>query len=269
MNSEQEKINAAWSRGAKHYNDIIDDEMNSFRPTAWKKQILGNAPDSDRLKVLDCGCGPGFFSLILAEEGHEVCAVDGSEEMVKFARLRAEQEGLSISFSVADCHELPFGDNSFDLIVSRNVTHALRDHKAVYSQWLRVLKPGGILQIFDANWHLSRPGGRFYEESRERRKKCLEIYGDDFSGRRKSSDDLDKDDESSRSEATVWEHVLKDKFRPDWDMGLLEGIGFSDVTCDRDVSEKLWDDKEKLIYGNTPMFMIRGVKDFASCERKK
>ena len=34
------------------------------------------------------------------------------------------------------------------------MTHALREHKTVYAQWLRVLKPEGILLIFDANWHL-------------------------------------------------------------------------------------------------------------------
>lgn len=261
MDKNQEKINAQWSRGAENYNNIINNELNSFRSAAWKKQILENAPARNRLEVLDCGCGPGFFSMILAEEGHHVSAIDGSDEMMKYAKLRTQQTGLDIDFYIMDCHELTFADNSFDLIVSRNVTHALRKHIVVYKQWLRVLKPRGVLLIFDANWHLSRPGGQFYEESETRRRKCLEIYGDDFSGHNKSQ--KDGANVSDYTESSVWEHTLKDKFRPDWDLGLLEGLGFVELTYDRDITEKLWDDKEKLIYGHTPMFMIRGEK---SCE---
>ena len=55
------------------------------------------------------------------------------------------------------------------------------------------------------------------------------------------------------------DHPLGLLKRPDFDIGVLRGVGFDDVTYDRDITEELWDDKEKLIFGNTPMFMIRAV----------
>ena len=48
--------------------------------------------------------------------------------------------------------------------------------------------------------------------------------------------------------------------RPDWDVALLERVGYRNIAFDRNIIEELWDDKEKLIYGATPMFMIRAVK---------
>ena len=180
--------------------------------------------------------------------------------MMKYARERAEKYNLDIKFQIMDCHELEYDDDMFDLVISRNVTHALRHHYIVYNQWKRVLKPNGILLIFDANWHLTRPGGPFYEESKKRHIECLEKYGVDFSGHRKKPDDIRKKTQSELEEESMWNHILKDKFRPDWDVGLLEGIGFKEVTYERNIIEKLWDDKEKLIYGNTPMFMIKAIK---------
>ncbi|SPZ01220.1 methyltransferase [Proteus mirabilis] len=50
--------------------------------------------------------------------------------------------------------DLPFGDEQFDLVVSRNVTWNLKSPCEAYQEWFRVLKPGGSLINFDANWYL-------------------------------------------------------------------------------------------------------------------
>ena len=44
--------------------------------------------------------------------------------------------------------------------------------------------------------------------------------------------------------------------RPDYDVGVLQAVGFRKIRTDRNIIEHLWDDKEKLIYGSTPMFEI-------------
>ena len=64
-----------------------------------------------------------------------------------------------------------------------------------------------------------------------------------------------------KNERTVGGHVLGNKRSPDWDMGLLEGIGYKKISCERSIIEEMWDEKEKLLYGNTPMFMIRAEKE--------
>ena len=68
--------------------------------------------------------------------------------MLEKARRNVADSGVAADIQKMDCHQLAFADASFDLVVSRNVTHALRDHRRVYTEWLRVLKPGGVLLIF-------------------------------------------------------------------------------------------------------------------------
>lgn len=91
----------------------------------------------------------------------------------------------------------------------------------------------------------------------------MKKFGSDFSGNVYDGNEealLERFKKHSPDENDVWDNVLKDKIRPDWDAGLLHGMGFANVEYDRNIIEDLWDDKEKLIYGNTPMFMIRAEK---------
>lgn len=250
----QEEINESWTESSKNYSWIIDNEIESFRKEKWQKKILGQIDrEAENLQVLDTGCGPGFFSIILSMKKCSVTGIDGSEGMLREAREKASRYGVTPRFMEMDCHELKFEDNQFDLIVSRNVTHALRNHKQVYSEWLRVLKPGGVLLIFDANWHLPICDPKLREESIRRFQACTEKYGDAFN---KYTENKDEHFEEEITE----EHLLGDQIRPDWDMGLLQGVGFSDITCERNIIDEMWDEKEILLYGHTPMFMIRAVK---------
>lgn len=248
---ERRKIDEEWTASSDNYCRIVNDELNSFRAEAWTGKILGNAPPKQYLDILDAGCGPGFFSILLSRAGHRVIGLDGAEGMLNHACANAKKLGASPIFMHGDCHELPFADNSFDLIVSRNVTHALRDHRQVYAQWQRVLRPGGILLIFDANWHLMNTDPDIRAEFTRREEKCFEIYGSNFSGK-----DKREADECEIKRA----HRLGTVMRPDWDVPLLKNVGFENITFERDIIDGLWDDKEKLIYGATPMFMIFAQK---------
>ena len=144
---DQKEIDRYWSDGAENYSWIIDDELNSFRVEKWREKILGNISSVRNPKILDAGCGPGFFTILLNQAGVETIGVDGAEKMLQEARAKALQAGLVPEFRRMDCHRLDFADNTFDAVISRNLTHTLRDHKQVYKEWLRVLKPGGTLFI--------------------------------------------------------------------------------------------------------------------------
>jgi ubiquinone/menaquinone biosynthesis C-methylase UbiE len=151
MDPEQEKINAYWSEDSDNYDRIIQDELASFRAEAWMKRIREQTGGKAPLRALDCGCGPGFFTILLARAGHRVTGIDGAGGMLEKARRNAAEQGVRAEILEMDCHELSFAGDTFDLVISRNVAHALRDRRRVYAQWLRVLKPGGVLLIFDAN----------------------------------------------------------------------------------------------------------------------
>ncbi|MBR6114184.1 MAG: class I SAM-dependent methyltransferase [Oscillospiraceae bacterium] len=255
MNEEQQKINAHWTKGSENYDRIIHDELKSFRMEGWQRLIAEQVGSRPGLDVLDCGCGPAFFTIILSKAGYRVTGIDAAEGMLEKARKNTAEYGVDAQILEMDCHEPAFPDDSFDLVVSRNVTHALRDHVRAYSEWLRVLRPGGTLLIFDANWHLAMSSEAWFRESMEREKKCIELYGSDFSGNTTFDEER-----SRRAYESERHHRLGDLRRPDWDCGLLTALGYRDITYDRDITGPLWDDKEKLIYGHTPMFMIRARK---------
>lgn len=244
----QRQINSTWSRGSDNYSSIIDDELASFRVEGWRRQILDNAPKKPMLDILDAGCGPGFFSIILSQIGHRVTGLDGADGMLNHAAAKAEAHGAAPLFLKGDCHHLPFADQSFDLVISRNVTHTLRDNEQVYAEWKRVLRPGGVLLIFDANWHLSTTDSECLTDFRKREDECFARYGTNFNqGKREAR-------------AHCGTHRLGTTRRPAWDLEILEKLGYSQVTAEEDITGDLWDEKEKLLYGGTPMFMIRAER---------
>ena len=80
-------------------------------------------------------------------------AIDYTEEMLKKAKNNAGILADKIEWYQMDAQALRFADNTFDMIVSRNVTWNLEHPDRAYYEWMRVLKPGGVLLNFDANWY--------------------------------------------------------------------------------------------------------------------
>ena len=253
MQTHQE-ISAYWSTRAENHNNYVNHEFPTRRSQAWLEQILSQVPEQRPLRVLDAGCGPGFFSILLSKAGHAVTGVDGASEMLRHARENAAKQGASPEFLQMDCCHLDFPDSTFDLVLSRNLTHILTDHRQAYGEWRRVLKPGGELLIFDANWHLPYVEGPVRQEAIWREAECFRLYGSNFSG-----GDCPYEYIGSGLRPECYE-ALGDLRRPDFDVGVLLGLGYRDVTFARDITEKLWSEKEQLMYRATPLFQIRAVK---------
>jgi ubiquinone/menaquinone biosynthesis C-methylase UbiE len=160
----QHIIEAYWSAAASRFSKMIQRDLESKHRYIWLQNILKNAPKNTGMDVLDVGTGPGFFSIILSEAGNRVTGIDCSGEMLKEARKNADASGVNPLLLKMDSHILGFPDNSFDLVVSRDVTWTLYDPVKAYKEWKRVLRPGGRILIFDANY------GRY----------CLEYIGKMF-----------------------------------------------------------------------------------------
>lgn len=249
----QEQINETWTIRSDNYNKYVCEELLTDRPEKWIALIEENAPKDRPLRVLDLGCGPGFFSVILSRAGHQVTGIDGSERMLFHARENAERMGVNPVLIEGDFGKLPFPDESFDLLISRNVTHTIREHLKVYGEWGRVLRPGGVLLIFDANWHLPYQPGPVREEAIRREREGLKVYGKGFT--------YDGSYEYIDSELDLIEYrVFGSAQRPDFDVGVLRQLPFGDVSFNRDVTQELWSEKEKLMYGATPLYMLRAVR---------
>ena len=63
----QEQINEDWSVRSDNYNRYVEEEFTTERPAKWLERIEKYAPEGHPLKILDAGCGPGFFSVLLSD----------------------------------------------------------------------------------------------------------------------------------------------------------------------------------------------------------
>ena len=247
----QQKIEKHWNSSADNYGSIIRRELDSFRRKAWAKKITENAPDKPNLSVLDIGTGPGFFPIVLGELGHNVMAIDCTENMLEKAKKLAQSEDITADFLKMDSHALSFEDNTFDLLINRNVTWTLYDPEKAYKEWYRVLKQGGRLLIFDANWLLGYYREDIRKQNQENEKLFHEKYGSPW------------ETGGHGDESHILSLPMGKVDRPEWDKQYLEKIGFQ-VTYEKSVIDELWGEDEKLIYGATPMFMIVAEKPLSS-----
>ena len=106
------------------------------------------------MHVLDCGCGPGGLSVQLAARvaPGQVVGLDRHGSQFELGRERARREGVdNIRFETGDVCRLPFDDGSFDAVFAHAVFYHLPDPGLAIAEAFRVLKPGGVLAIRDAD----------------------------------------------------------------------------------------------------------------------
>lgn len=99
----------------------------------------------DGIRILDVGCGTGYFTRILTQGGEAVSAVglDQEEAFIRYARDAAAH--LPVEFVLGDALKLPFEDDSFDLVVSHTFFTSISDPEKAMAEMKRVLKPGGMI----------------------------------------------------------------------------------------------------------------------------
>ena len=101
-------------------------------------------------RVLDVGCGTGYTAYEIAKTyGSRVTGVDLANNMVKVAQKRARKGKLEhrVDFRVASAYELPFNDDTFDVVILEAVFVALDDKTAALEEIVRVLRLGGTLAL--------------------------------------------------------------------------------------------------------------------------
>lgn len=98
-----------------------------------------------KLHVLDAGCGEGLPALVFAAQGCSVMGVDiENESLEKASQLLAKTPfAQQIAFQKGDLLQLPFIDETFDLVWTSYVLHHVADKLAAVRELQRVLKPGG------------------------------------------------------------------------------------------------------------------------------
>lgn len=246
-----------WSGRASGYSDVNKAELKGCQHENWKRFITSKIskqfPGKPRseIRVLDIGAGPGFLSIVLTEAGYTVTAADYTQAMLDQARENAGPLAPRIHFVRENAMDLSFPNAGFDVVLSRNLTWNLPDPEQAYREWLRVLKPDGLMMVFDANWYAYL----FNDDLRD-------AYNCDRDAVANSGiEDYNIGENFDVMETIAKKMPLSPIQRPKWDIDTLRGLGAAAVTAEENVGEILYSEEEKLNYRSTPMFCVSAVKE--------
>lgn len=266
----KEKITGYWTKRAESFSNLRQGELHSNKYQRWEEEIKSQLPAGKPLKILDVGCGAGFFTIILARAGHQVTGIDLTAAMIEDARrlsfielgenppkgggLTEAAPGLrqvpeaqrgetllqagTIDFQVMDAEKLTFAEAVFDVVISRNLTWNLPHPARAYAEWLRVLKPGGLLLNYDAEYAKDH-----HEHIRDNAHANI--------------------DPALLQECHQLYHMLDISLvkRPDWDEQVLKQLLCSKVEVAADIGRAIYREKDEFNI-TTPMFRIRALKNF-------
>jgi len=98
-------------------------------------------------RVLDLACGSGNAAIPAAERGAEVTACDLTPELLDAGSRLAAARGVEVSWREADAESLPFGDDSFDVVLSCVGVMFAPHHGACADELVRVCRPGGTIGL--------------------------------------------------------------------------------------------------------------------------
>ena len=244
-----------WTGRAASYSEVNQLELATEQRRKWSDclhaEIARQFPNSasEFLRVLEVGTGPGFFAILLREIGYDVTAIDLTPAMLVEAKKNAGEFAGKICWMEMNAEALDFADASFDVVVSRNLTWNLPHPDKAYAEWTRVLKPGGLLLNFDANW-----------------------YAYLFDDEAQAAYDRDR---ANSAEQGVWDQNVGENFdvmediarrvplsnirRPEWDLALLQGLGLH-AEADGQIWQCVWSEEERLNFSSTPLFLVRAKK---------
>lgn len=234
METIKREMTAYWARRVGKFSGLRQRELAGEKRGEWLAELERYLPGGRALRILDIGTGTGFFAFLLAERGHRVTGIDLTPEMIAEAERLAKALGLSAEFFVMDAEAPAFPPRSFDAVVTRKLTWTLPHLPEAYRRWHELLKPGGVLVNFDADY-------------------CREDAAAPLPAHHAHQDvDAGLMQAYARMKARL--RPLQ-RPRPDWDMKLLREAGFYGVTVDTGVWQRVYSVQDEF-YDPTPGFAI-------------
>lgn len=143
-----DRIREFWEADAETYDRSPSHAVSDpVEAAAWRAALARNLPPPPA-RVLDAGAGTGAMTLLLAEMGYAVTALDLSEAMLERARGKARQRRLEdVDFVVGRADQPPAGP--FDAVVERNMLWTNPEPARTLEAWLEVTRDGGTLLLLE------------------------------------------------------------------------------------------------------------------------
>ena len=129
-------------------------EAYAFNPTIvdpdWAQRLVYNVAPTGQERLLEVATGPGYVAMAFAPHVREVVGVDLTDAPLAIAEKTRQERNLeNVRFQKGDANQLPFDDNTFDLVVCRLAVHHFADPKWVIDEMARVCRPGGKVAVED------------------------------------------------------------------------------------------------------------------------
>ncbi len=145
----RDEIRRWWDEDAGVYDSVPNHALSDpVEAAAWRAALLRLLPPPGS-RILDAGAGTGAISILLAQLGYRVTALDLSEGMLSQARRKAAERGLDVEFVAGPVEEPPPGP--FQAVVERHVLWTTLDPRGVLAGW-RAAAPGGRLVLLEGLW---------------------------------------------------------------------------------------------------------------------
>lgn len=234
MEEIKQRMTGYWTERVPTFSELRMKEFSSKMRRRWMTEFEKYIPMNTPLKILDLGTGTGFFCFLLGAEGHRTTGIDLTAEMIAEAKRTAEILGIPAEFAVMDAENPTFAPGSFDVLVTRNLTWGLPHLETAYRNWHSLLKPGGLLINFDADY-------------------CREKNDTPLPENHAHKGIPDH----MKQEYEAFKEALKpvQQPRPQWDTELLKKAGFHDISVDEEVYKRIYAEFDEF-YNPTPIFTI-------------
>ena len=235
------RVTHYWSNRADSFEQQRLREFDSEKRERWLAELRRYLPQGKTLHILDVGTGTGFFACLLAAEGHNTTGIDLTPNMIEHAKHMAAVLRLDAQFQLMDAEEPDFEPESFDVLVTRNLTWTLPHIEKAYREWYRILKPGGILINFDADYCAALENEDEHDLPANHAHKLV-------------PDCMMQENDSITMEIGAYHGP-----RPQWDVQLLIEAGFERVSVDTGVYRRIYAEIDEF-FNPTPIFTIAAFK---------
>ena len=262
----QERINNYWSKRAEEFSHFRLLDLAGPQRDVWLDIFREHLPRREgTIRALDTGTGAGFFAFLLAHLGCETTGIDYSQDMIDQAHANAAMLRYPpVTFLQMDAQNMSFPDESFDFIISRNVTWTVPEPEKIYSEWFRLLTPGGVVLNIDANY------GYVFKKAdesgwTEKQNARWAESKDKLIGTR-------PDMVNERNDIAKQLSIAAER-RPQWDLDRMLRLGFTQVSATVNYMTRIFPNMPKMEppkgerpfepdpdAPDTRIFMVKGVK---------
>lgn len=238
----ESRIMRYWTARSHDFGTVRKNELGSAMGRRWQEELQSHLPNGSGLRILDIGTGTGFFAILMARLGHRVTGIDLTPAMLAEAHTLADALELNVVFLEMDAQQLKFPGESFDVILSRNLTWTLPEPVKAYQEWYRVLKKGGILMNFDADYAAN---------VRSASTQNCAVAPDSPYGHVGMTAQMQQENDAITLAMDIGQP------RPQWDEQLLKALGFHFCRTDLTVGKRVLQQAD---LANAPMFGIFATK---------